>query len=965
MIKRMTIMGAEKSIFVRLNGTDYYSDQTGSIEKLERQNKGANCITYCSGKKYTKKASDVIEAFFCESINTDLFVFRHKGRILTGVNAVSSYSVGAVNGSPSWVRIGFGSKKKTSVYPINEIEICRRIDSKKGYVGYLQRVCRDTEEFIVPESGERMQYLAQQYERLDTIDGTPAQVFVQEDGIERFQEDDIKTLNGTVIFPFGSNLSQIIAVEKALSNQLSIIEGPPGTGKTQTILNIIANLVIRNKTILMTSPNRPATDNVQEKLSKYNLGFLVARLGKNPNIDLFFNNLPSIPGEINNWSCPKKDQQYIRQEINNSTALLKEIHEMRQCLAQKKAEYERLSLEFKYFKEGTPHVVPTRIKTWANSNNIETARDCIRFSAIQGKELNLLNRIQLSLILGACTWRELSQPKACLELSVNYALFEQSLKEKEKTIKEIEAKLISLNADDIAKHVHDLSLQYLKAYLADCFSADKYSNLSFSQGDYWQRTDDFRKRFPIITSTTNAARNQIHRKLFDYVIIDESSQVSIPTGFLALAAAKNAVVVGDTKQLPCVITSKDKARIKNIDVEFNVSHSHSCAEQSLLSALTSNYTYLPRQLLKEHYRCHPDIIGFCNEAFYDGQLIVMTDANGISSNQALTVKLTNDLNYDRTGEGDYNHVQAKIFREEILKPLEASGVDRSDIGVASPYRAQVIGMANESCFSGVDIRTVHQYQGREKRNIAFITKKNEITDFLNNANLINVAVSRAIERIVVITTPKIAAGQNNVASLCQYISYRGGKIEHSRVSSSYDLIYPQMEKARIAYLISHGYAPDETYSEIQTEEYINEALTNSNLHGQINFLRNYPLLLFLTDMSILDDAEKQFIRNEAHSDFLFYRVSDRTVLFGIEVNGNQHDEPLQRARDELKKSIFTKFGLGLETIRTNETDVKDKIEKQLKKYYDILELKHTLPVVEEDKDQSWTDAIKGLSNKSF
>ena len=118
-------------------------------------------------------------------------------------------------------------------------------------------------------------------------------------------------------------------------------------------------------------------------------------------------------------------------------------------------------------------------------------------------------------------------------------------------------------------------------------------------------------------------------------------------------------------------------------------------------------------------------------------------------------------------------------------------------------------------------------------------------------------------------------------------------------------------------------------------------------------------------MSILDDAEKQFIRNEAHSDFLFYRVSDRTVLFGIEVNGNLHDEPLQRARDELKKSIFTKFGLGLETIRTNETDVKDKIEKQLKKYYDIRELKHTLPVVEEDKDQSWTDAIKGLSNKSF
>ena len=368
MIKRMTIMGAEKSIFVRLNGTDYYSDQTGSIEKLERQNKGAYCITYCSGKKYTKKASDVIEAFFCESINTDLFVFRHKGRILTGVNAVSSYSVGAVNGSPSWVRIGFGSKKKASVYPINEIEICRRIDSKKGYVGYLQRVCLDTEEFIVLENGNRMQYLAQQYERLDTIDGTPAQVFVQGERIEESQQVDTKAAKGTIIFPFGSNLSQISAVEKALGNQLSIIEGPPGTGKTQTILNIIANLVIRNKTVLMTSPNGPATDNVTEKLAKNNLDFLVARLGKKPNIDLFFNNLPSIPEEINNWSCSKKDQQYIQQEINNSTALLKEIHEMRQCLAQEKTEYERLSLEFKHFKEENPRVVSTQINKWTESD---------------------------------------------------------------------------------------------------------------------------------------------------------------------------------------------------------------------------------------------------------------------------------------------------------------------------------------------------------------------------------------------------------------------------------------------------------------------------------------------------------------------------------------------------------------------------------------------------------------------
>jgi len=50
-----------------------------------------------------------------------------------------------------------------------------------------------------------------------------------------------------VIYPFGLNQSQKLAVERALSSKISIIQGPPGTGKTQTILNIIANVVRSGK----------------------------------------------------------------------------------------------------------------------------------------------------------------------------------------------------------------------------------------------------------------------------------------------------------------------------------------------------------------------------------------------------------------------------------------------------------------------------------------------------------------------------------------------------------------------------------------------------------------------------------------------------------------------------------------------------------------------------------------------
>lgn len=70
-----------------------------------------------------------------------------------------------------------------------------------------------------------------------------------------------------------------------MTHQISVVQGHPGTGKTQTILNIIANIVSSGKTVLIVSNNNSATANVQEKLNKYGFDFIVApwaeeRIGK-------------------------------------------------------------------------------------------------------------------------------------------------------------------------------------------------------------------------------------------------------------------------------------------------------------------------------------------------------------------------------------------------------------------------------------------------------------------------------------------------------------------------------------------------------------------------------------------------------------------------------------------------------------------------------------------------------------
>ena len=109
-----------------------------------------------------------------------------------------------------------------------------------------------------------------------------------------------------VIYPFGLNQSQKLAVERALSSKISIIQGPPGTGKTQTILNIIANVVRSGKTVAVVSNNNSATRNVVEKLEKKNSAFLTAFLGSLANKEKFLD-AQTVTCRRRAWtSCPHR-----------------------------------------------------------------------------------------------------------------------------------------------------------------------------------------------------------------------------------------------------------------------------------------------------------------------------------------------------------------------------------------------------------------------------------------------------------------------------------------------------------------------------------------------------------------------------------------------------------------------------------------------------------------------------------
>ena len=135
-----------------------------------------------------------------------------------------------------------------------------------------------------------------------------------------------------------------------------------------------------------------------------------------------------------------------------------------------------------------------------------------------------------------------------------------------------------------------------------------------------ERSSEVLKQYPIVLSTTFSARSCLAANtIYDYVIVDEASQVAVETGFLALTCARNAVIVGDSQQLPNVVTEDDRKRFKIVQERYHLAEGYDCASYSLLTSIGAVIKEVPQTLLCEHYRCHPRIINFCNQKFYGGR----------------------------------------------------------------------------------------------------------------------------------------------------------------------------------------------------------------------------------------------------------------------------------------------------------------------------------------------------------
>ncbi len=875
-------------------------------------------VSFTNGKIYRYAESNVRLLRSPRLLVPSEYRIVHRGMTLYDVAAISVFR----DGKREYYHLTFANGRSADYY--GEELTVEKSCANNAKVKDLLAYCREMADFSELRGDDGSTLLSKQYEKLDFLS--------EESALAAYADPEAfpsgySGQEAAPIFPFGCNASQYKAVKAALENKISVIEGPPGTGKTQTILNIIANLLISGKTVQVVSNNNAATMNVYEKLAseKYNMGFLVAALGNADNKTQFIENQKAAYPDLTPWDHPI-DPTLTRRQIVHCSRQLQEVYGKQEQLARAIADMQSLEAEERHFRqylsENGAGTQPQSIRRLSSAVLMELWNDC-QLLADEEKTFTFWFKLKCLFRYGIWDGSFFKQGEAAVLRTLQSLFYTLRREELKREIARLEQELLADNAEGLTQQLSELSLRFLQMTLFEKYG-QRGVRKRFTAEDLRRKSPEVLDEYPIVLSTCFSARSTLGKDaMFDYVIMDEASQVDVVTGALALSCARNAVIVGDSKQLPNVITEPQRVRARAIFGCFSLPNAYDHAGHSFLASVCEAIPDLPRTLLREHYRCHPKIIRFCSEKFYGGELLIMSRDAG--EPDVLTLMRTTAGNHERD---HMNLRQIEVVRDELLPTLPHA---HGDIGIIAPYNHQVNEMRRIIGMPDLDIATVHRFQGREKDVIILTTVDDHATDFSDDPFLLNVAVSRAKKQLCLVVSGNEQPSDSNIADLIDYMEYHNCSARESRIYSVFDLLYSQYTQSRLAYLKKHKRVSQydsenllcALIEDIMAEEHIND----------LGFICHQPLSLLLRDTTLLSDEERRYaLQGGTHLDILIYSKISKKPLLAIEVDGYAYHKKgtRQAERDGMKDHILSLYSLPLLRFSTNGSREKERLTKALR-----------------------------------
>lgn len=638
---------------------------------------------------------------------------------------------------------------------------------------------------------------------------------------------DVGPEPSVVVLP--ANAEQEHAVASAMKADLTVVTGPPGTGKTQVLVNVASAAVAAGQTVLLASKNNHAIDVVVERLRASTPHAAPVRTGSRKFQVSAGEYLASVlAGSTGPSALPdgKVDQQWATTVRSAQPAYEQwaELHRLEGEIAAAQRDLQRhLDALPLAFSSATPlldrdilaasHLAAVRLldeleatqRRWWNRRRrkqLEAEADT-RILATIGQFADDLQRQLTDTLLR-------SGPRVALA-QVADALLAQELRDRVSRLrsnldvspsrdlawKAVESSLVG--RDQVGRKLIDAA--WLNR-LAGASPSDRAAAAAYSQKVITASASTSSASMPGVLAcfpvwaTTNLAAGStlpLGPQMFDLVVIDEASQSDLASSVPLLFRAKRAMVVGDPNQLTHItaiseLGDQQLARGAGLtDDEVSV---WSYKSTSLFAAASRRYGREPL-LLRQHFRSHADIIGFSNREIYGGELVLRTDSGRLIPGQAVRwINVVCDWEPNSAGRSVRKPVEADRAIEVLESQLAELAEAKRSVGIVSPFRAQVdllrdlLEQRLPDWVGRVTIDTAFGFQGDERDVMIFSPAispdlKDFTLRFAGSKNLVNVAITRARSRLIIVGDHSAALGSPTLlAGLAQYVSDLKG-VEHA------------------------------------------------------------------------------------------------------------------------------------------------------------------------------------------
>ena len=357
------------------------------------------------------------------------------------------------------------------------------------------------------------------------------------------------------------------------------------------------------------------------------------------------------------------------------------------------------------------------------------------------------------------------------------------------------------------------------------------------------------------------------------------------------------MLVGDPQQLNPVVLL-DKNINTSLRKKYGVASEYDYTENSIYKTYLACDAVSDEILLSYHYRCSKKIIEFNNKKYYNGRLKIKSD------DKTDTPLIFSDIQGNTTLYKNTAPAEA----EKIVQFAKLNK-DKS-IGVITPFTNQrdyIQKALHEEHIDNITCGTVHAFQGDEKDIVLFslaLTDKTHPKTYewlKNNRELVNVAVSRAKEQLIVLSSRKELErlhdpnSDDDIYELVNYVRSNGNTE-----------VTPKNVLSRAL-----GIKPYSTETEEAFLQNLNHALDNILLNeGRCTVEREVAISqVFSSNISCSD------LFYTGRFDFVIYQRDynrQKLSVLAIELDGKEHVEnEIVRERDRKKNLICRDHGFEL------------------------------------------------------